>query len=134
MIREIIFGIVGGLGLFLFGMKLLSEGLQKVAGNRLRRLLKILTNRPIIGILGGAGITALIQSSSGTTVMVVGFVNAGLMTLKQAISVVIGANIGTTITAQIIAFKIDAYAFPAIGIGFAIMFLGRRKALRFCML
>ncbi len=129
--KEIVFGIIGGLGLFLFGMKLLSEAFQKLAGTKLRQILKFLTNKAIIGILTGAVVTGIIQSSSATTVMVVGFVNAGLLALKQAIGVIMGANIGTTVTAQIIAFKIDQYALPAIGLGFAIFILAKRKAWKF---
>jgi len=129
--KEIIFGIVGGLGLFLFGMKLLSEGFQKLAGTRLRQILKFLTNKTVVGITTGALVTAIIQSSSATTVMVVGFVNAGLLALKQAIGVIMGANIGTTITAQIIAFKIDQYALPAIGLGFALFMLAKRRTWKF---
>lgn len=129
--QEIIFGIVGGLGLFLFGMKLLSEGFQKLAGTKLRQILKFLTNKTIVGILTGAVVTGIIQSSSATTVMVIGFVNAGLLALKQAIGVIIGANIGTTITAQIIAFKIDQYALPAIGLGFALFILAKKKSWKF---
>jgi phosphate:Na+ symporter len=129
--KEIIFGIIGGLGLFLFGMKLLSEGFQKLAGTKLRQILKFLTNKTAIGILTGAVVTGIIQSSSATTIMVVGFVNAGLLALKQAIGVIIGANIGTTITAQIIAFKIDQYALPAIGVGFALFILAHKKTWKF---
>jgi len=129
--KEIIFGVVGGLGLFLFGMKLLSEGFQKLAGTKLRQILKFLTNKTIVGIATGAVVTGIIQSSSATTVMVVGFVNAGLLALKQAIGVIMGANIGTTITAQIIAFKIDQYALPAIGLGFALFILAKRKNWKF---
>ncbi|MBU3933764.1 MAG: Na/Pi cotransporter family protein [Candidatus Omnitrophica bacterium] len=129
--KEIIFGIIGGLGLFLFGMKLLSEAFQKLAGTKLRQILKFLTDKAIIGVLTGAVVTGIIQSSSATTVMVVGFVNAGLLALKQAIGVIMGANIGTTVTAQIIAFKIDQYALPAIGLGFAIFILARRKTWKF---
>ena len=108
---------VGGLGLFLFGMQMMASGLQKAAGDRLRHFLEVLTNRPILGVLTGVVVTSLIQSSSATTVMVVGFVNAGLMNLSQAISTIIGANIGTTITAQIISFRITDIALPLIGIG-----------------
>ncbi|MCQ9208645.1 MAG: Na/Pi symporter, partial [Omnitrophica bacterium] len=129
--KEIIFGIVGGLGLFLFGMKLLSEGFQKLAGTKLRQILKFLTNKTVVGIATGALVTAIIQSSSATTVMVVGFVNAGLLALRQAIGVIMGANIGTTITAQIIAFKIDQYALPAIGLGFALFMLAKKKTWKF---
>ena len=129
--KEVIFGIVGGLGLFLFGMKLLSEGFQKLAGTKLRQILKFLTNKTIVGILTGAVVTGIIQSSSATTVMVIGFVNAGLLALKQAIGVIIGANIGTTITAQIIAFKVDQYALPAIGLGFALFILAKKRSWKF---
>ncbi len=110
-------GVAGGLGLFLYGMKLMSEGLQKVAGNKLRAFLEKLTANRVVGTMAGAGVTAVLQSSSATTVMVVGFVNAGLMDLMQALSVVLGANVGTTITAQLIAFKVGALAKPAIGLG-----------------
>ncbi|MDR2884470.1 MAG: Na/Pi cotransporter family protein [Deferribacteraceae bacterium] len=113
----IITGLIGGLGLFLYGMKLMSGGLQKTAGDKLKALLEKLTSNRFIGAGVGVLVTVLIQSSSATTVMVVGFVNAGLMNLTQALSVVLGANIGTTITAQIIAFKVSALALPAIGIG-----------------
>ena len=115
--QKLIFGLVGGLGLFLFGMKIMSEGLQKVAGDRMRKILAALTNNRFIGTLVGLAVTAIIQSSSATTVMVVGFVNAGLMSLVQSIGVVLGANIGTTVTAQLIAFKITKFALPAIGVG-----------------
>jgi phosphate:Na+ symporter len=115
--QTLIFGVLGGLGLFLFGMKIMSEGLQKVAGDRMRKILSALTSNRIMGTLVGLAVTAIIQSSSATTVMVVGFVNAGLMSLVQAIGVVLGANIGTTVTAQLIAFKITKFALPAIGIG-----------------
>jgi len=126
MVREMIFGTVGGLGLFLFGMGLMSEGLKKVAGEGLRNLLKSLTKHRVIAVLVGALVTCLIQSSSATTVMTVGFVNAGLLTLKQALSVVLGANVGTTFTAWLVSafgiegLKITAYALPAIGAGFLV--------------
>jgi len=125
--ETVIFGLLGGLGLFLFGMKIMSEGLQKVAGDRMRKILGALTNNRIIGTLVGLGVTTIIQSSSATTVMVVGFVNAGLMSLMQAIGVVLGANIGTTVTAQLIAFKITKFALPAIGIGTALKLFSRSK-------
>ncbi|MBN1957306.1 MAG: Na/Pi cotransporter family protein [Desulfuromonadales bacterium] len=115
--QQLIFGLLGGLGMFLFGMKIMSEGLQKIAGDRMRKILSALTTNRLIGALVGIAVTAIIQSSSATTVMVVGFVNAGLLSLVQSIGVVLGANIGTTITAQLIAFKITKFALPAIGIG-----------------
>ena len=95
----------------------MAEGLQNAAGDRLRRILELFTSRPIIAILTGALATMIIQSSSSTTVMVVGFVNAGLMNLTQAVGTIMGANIGTTITAQIVAFQITDYALPLIGVG-----------------
>ncbi len=125
--QTMLFGLVGGLGLFLFGMKIMSEGLQKVAGDRMRKILAALTNNRFIGTFIGLAVTAIIQSSSATTVMVVGFVNAGLMSLVQAIGVVLGANIGTTITAQLIAFKITKYALPAIGLGVAFKIFSRNR-------
>lgn len=125
--ETVIFGLLGGLGLFLFGMMIMSEGLQKVAGDRMRKILGALTNNRIIGTLVGIAVTAIIQSSSATTVMVVGFVNAGLMSLVQAIGVVLGANIGTTVTAQLIAFKITKFALPAIGIGTALKLFSKNK-------
>jgi len=129
-ILNIIFSIVGGLGLFIYGLHLMGDGLQRVAGNKLRQTLKFLTASPLRGILVGTGITALIQSSSATTVMVVGFVNAGLMNLGQSIGVIMGANIGTTITAQLIAFNITKYALPAIGVGLGLNLFGRRKVVK----
>ena len=126
--------IIGGLGFFLFGIKIMSEGLRKVSSDRLKGILTYLTKRKMIAMLVGAGVTALIQSSSAMTVMVVGFVNAGLITLKQAIPVVLGANIGTTFTAWLVsflaAFKITHYALPAVGIGFFLMLMERRASLR----
>jgi phosphate:Na+ symporter len=106
MIKEVIFGLVGGLGLFIYGIWEMSEGLHKACGERMRRVLHSLTGSTMRGVLVGAGVTILIQSSSATTVMVVGFVNAGLMTLVQALGVIFGSNIGTTVTVQLIAFKL----------------------------
>ncbi len=119
---------LGGLGLFLFGMKIMSEGLQKVAGKKMRKTLNWVSNNRFVGCAVGTLMTSVIQSSSATTVMLVGFVDAGLLTLVQATGVILGANVGTTVTAQLIAFKIEAYALPAIAIGvFLKFFLGRRK-------
>ena len=115
--QQLIFGLIGGIGLFFIGMRFMSEGLQKAAGDRMRRILETLTNNRIVAVFVGLTVTSIIQSSSATSVMTVSFANAGLMTLQQAIGVVLGANIGTTITAQIIAFKIHHYALPAIGLG-----------------
>jgi len=124
--------ILGGLSLFLYGMKIMSEGLQKVAGNRLRAALKRLTNNRIYGIFTGFFITAAIQSSSATTVMLVSFVNAGLMNLTQSLGVILGANIGTTVTGWLVAIlgfkvKIALFALPAITVGFFIRFVGKQK-------
>lgn len=125
--NALIYSLIGGLGLFLFGMKLMSEGLQKSAGNSLRTILEKLTANRYIGALVGIVITVIIQSSSATTVMVVGFVNAGLMSLTQSLSIVLGANIGTTVTAQLIAFKITKLALPAIGIGVFLRMFSKNK-------
>ncbi len=131
MMKDMIFGTIGGLALFLFGMGMLSEGLKKAAGNRLKMLLEKMTRHRMIAYLVGAGVTCLIQSSSATTVIVVGLVNAGLLTLKQAICVVLGANVGTTMTGWLVSgtsvFKITNYALPAVGIGFLISILGKRQ-------
>jgi len=126
--QQLIFGLLGGLGLFLYGMKIMSDGLQKIAGDRMRKVLAALTNNRIMATMVGIIVTAIIQSSSATTVMVIGFVNAGLMTLMQAIGVVLGANIGTTITAQLIAFKITKFALPAIGLGVGLKLFSRKKS------
>ena len=128
---QIIFTAIGGLGLFLFGLQIMASGMQKAAGDRFRRILDLLTNKPVMGVLTGVVVTLLVQSSSTSTVMVVGFANAGLMTLSQAISVIIGANIGTTITAQIVSFKIGYVALPAIGVGSLLNFFGRRRLHRY---
>ncbi len=127
MIKEMIFGLMGGLGLFIYGIHLMGECLQKAAGDRTRKILGRLTNNPVLGVLVGAGITGIIQSSSATTVMLVGFVNAGLMTLTQAVGVIMGANIGTTVTGQIVAFNLIDYALPIVGIGFALSFFPKNK-------
>ncbi|MFC1703706.1 Na/Pi cotransporter family protein [Candidatus Omnitrophota bacterium] len=129
--EKIIFGLIGGLGLFIFGMKFLSDGLQKVAGAKLRTVLRAITQNKFRGAMLGTFVTSLVQSSSVTTVMLVGLVNAGIISLMQAASVVVGANIGTTITAQIIAFKISRYAFPALGLGVVMMLVTRRKKIQF---
>jgi len=123
--------LLGGVGLFLFGIRLMGEALQDLAGDRLRRLIAALTKTPVRGVLVGTLVTILIQSSSGTTVMTVSFVHAGLMTLKQAVGVIMGANIGTTVTAQLIAFKIKDFALPIIALGVALSFIGRSKMRRY---
>lgn len=128
---KFIFSIAGGLALFLYGIGLMGTGLQKIAGERMKRILAMLTTSPWTGALIGTGITAIIQSSSATSVMVIGFVNAGLMTLTQAIGVIFGANIGTTITAQLMAFKITKLALPILAVGFAIQFLFKKDIYKY---
>lgn len=119
--------LLGGLALFMFGMNKMSENLQAVAGNEMRRILKMLTNTPLKGVLVGLGVTALVQSSSATTVMMIGLVNAGIMTLYQAVGVVMGANIGTTVTAQLIAFKLGDYAFAFVITGVVLLIMRRSR-------
>lgn len=109
-IIKMIISLCGGLAVFIYGMNLMSDGLQKAAGDKMKNFLAMLTRNPFLGMLAGLCTTAVLQSSSATTVMVIGFVSAGLMKLSQGISVVIGANIGTTVTAQLIAFNIGDYA------------------------
>lgn len=124
---DIALPVLGGLGLFLYGMNLMGAGLQKTAGEKLKKLIEVLTNNRLMGVIVGAIVTMVIQSSSGTTVMVIGFVNAGLMSLYQAAGVIMGANIGTTITSQLIAFKITDYAPIAVAIGVAIWIVTSKK-------
>ena len=107
---SIVFSLIGGLGFFLYGMKMMSDGLEKAAGAKMRRILEMFTKNRILGILVGTVFTAVIQSSSATTVMVVSFVNAGLMSLTNAAGVILGANIGTTVTSQLIAFNLSEVA------------------------
>lgn len=122
------FSLLGGLALFLYGMQMMSNGLEAAAGNRMKQILEKLTANRFLGVLVGAGITAVIQSSSATTVMVVGFVNSGMMTLKQAVWIIMGANIGTTITGQLIALDIGALAplFAFCGVA-AIVFVKKQQ-------
>lgn len=126
-IMTTVFGLTGGLAMFLFGMNSMSDALQKAAGERMKQILSFLTKNPIMGALAGALVTAVLQSSSATTVMVIGFVSAGLMTLPQGISVIFGANIGTTMTAQLMAFKISDYIYPIIFIGFLVYFIAKSE-------
>ncbi len=134
---EAIFNIVGGLGFFMYGMHLMSGGLRKVSSHQLRRVLGTLTKTPIIGLLMGALVTAVVQSSSFTTVMTVGLVNAAMLTLKQGICVILGANIGTTVTAWIVGavgglehFKITDYALPLVGLGVFLAFVPKRQNIK----
>ena len=122
--------LLGGLALFLFGMRQMADGLKAVAGEQLKTILAKVTANRLMGAATGAFVTALIQSSSITTVLVVGFISAGLMSSAQSISIIMGANIGTTITAQILAFNVTELALPMIGFGFALQFLGRREKVR----
>ncbi len=124
---DIALPVLGGLGLFLYGMNLMGMGLQKAAGEKLRRLIEILTNNRLMGVIVGTLVTMVIQSSSATTVMVIGFVNAGIMTLSQAVGVIMGANIGTTVTAQLIAFKLTDLAPLAVAIGVGIWIATSKK-------
>ena len=124
---QMIMTLVGGLALFIFGMNFMSDGLQKAAGDKMRAILAMLTKNPVLGVMAGALVTAVLQSSSATTVMVIGFVSAGLMKLPQAISIVLGANIGTTITAQLIAFSIGDYAWAFVAVGFIMYFFFKKK-------
>ena len=123
-------GLLGGLAIFLFGMEQMAEALKAVAGERMKSVLARLTTNRLAGVVTGALVTAVIQSSSVTTVLLVGFISAGLMSLSQAIGVIMGANIGTTITAQIIAFKVTQYALLLVALGFSLLFFGKRDEIR----
>ncbi|MGG0293548.1 Na/Pi cotransporter family protein [Bacillus pacificus] len=126
-VQEMIFQFIGGLGIFLFGIKYMGDGLQQAAGDRLRDILDRFTTNPLMGVLAGMLVTVLIQSSSGTTALTVGLVSAGFMTLRQAIGVIMGANIGTTVTAFIIGIKIGEYALPIMAIGAILLFFFKNK-------
>ncbi|WP_372869025.1 Na/Pi cotransporter family protein, partial [Planomicrobium okeanokoites] len=126
--QEILFSFFGGLGIFLFSIKYMGDALQKAAGDKLRDILDRFTTNPFMGVLVGIIVTILIQSSSGTTVIVVGLVSAGFMTLRQAIGVIMGANIGTTVTAFIIGLDVGAYSLPIMAVGaFMIFFFKKNK-------
>lgn len=131
VVVETLFGLLGGLALFLFGMNMMSEGLQKVAGQKMKKILGMLTCNRVVGCIAGALVTAVLQSSSATTVMVIGFVSAGLMTLPQGISVIFGANIGTTMTAQLLAFKISDYIWIIVFVGFIMWFVCKNRTLKY---
>lgn len=126
----IVLGLLAGLGLFLYGMNLMGNGLQKAAGDRLKKIIELLTNNRFIAVLVGIFVTGVIQSSSATTVMVVGFVNAGIMQLNQAIGVIMGANVGTTVTAQLVSFDLEAIAPVAVGIGVIIHMVTKSEKLK----
>ncbi len=127
---QILFGLLGGLAVFIFGMNMMSECLQKAAGEKMKSILALLTKNPVMGVLAGALTTAVLQSSSATTVMAIGFVSAGLMSLPQSISIILGANIGTTMTAQIIAFKISDYIYLFIFAGFAVSYVAKTEKVK----
>ena len=129
-IIQTLLGLFGGLAIFIFGMNMMSESLQKVAGSKMKKVIGFLTVNPLMGVLAGVITTAVLQSSSATTVMVIGFVSAGLMTLKQGISVILGANIGTTMTAQLIAFKISDYVYLIVFVGFLIFFIAKSERIK----
>lgn len=129
--KELIFGLIGGLGLFLFGLVTLGEGLQKAAGNRIRKIIQSMTRNLFLSLLLGAGLTVLFQSSSATAVMVIGLLSANVITLEQALVILMGANLGTTFIAQVIAFRIEEYALVVIGIGFGLQHLATRRYLRY---
>ncbi|MCM3710885.1 Na/Pi cotransporter family protein [Sporosarcina luteola] len=128
--QEVIFQFIGGLGIFLFAIKYMGDGLQKAAGDRLRSILDRFTTNPFMGVLVGIIVTVLIQSSSGTTVITVGLVSAGFMTLRQAIGVIMGANIGTTITAFIIGLDVGAYALPIMALGAILIFFFKKNSVK----
>lgn len=122
----LILNVLGGLAIFIFGMKLMSDGLHRVAGERMRSILRLFSSNRFIGIIAGCVVTAVVQSSSATTVMVIGFVNAGLLSLMQSMGIIFGANIGTTITAQLVAFNISWIIMPSIIIGLTLSFIKNR--------
>ncbi len=124
---NVLVGVAGGLVFFLYGMNLMSAGLAQMAGERMRKVLRFCASNRFSGVVAGATVTAVIQSSSATTVMVVGFANAGLLTLQQSMGIIFGANIGTTITAQLVAFKIDAIVIPAIVLGFILSLFSNER-------
>jgi phosphate:Na+ symporter len=129
-VGEILMGLLGGLALFLFGMEQMTDGLKTVAGDGMRKLLQTLTKNRVAGAMTGAIVTAIVQSSSVTTVLVVGFVSAGLMSITQSVGVIMGANVGTTITAQIVAFKVTEYALVMVFLGFVLLFSGKKEVVR----
>lgn len=127
---ELSTGLIGGLALFLFGMDIMTRALKQVAGASMKQILARMTGNRFLGLIAGASVTAIIQSSSITTVLLVGFISAGLMTTAQSVAVIFGANIGTTITAQILAFKVTALALPVLSLGFFVSFVAKRKVTR----
>lgn len=129
-ITNILIQTLGGLGLFILGMKMMTEGLQATAGQKIRRVLEAISSNRVMGCATGAGVTAIVQSSSATTVMLIGFVSAGIMQFEQAVGVIIGANVGTTITGQMIAFKLTKVALPAIATGVILKYFSKKRNFR----
>lgn len=127
---RVLFGLAGGLALLLYGMENMSRALQNAAGQKLKGFLHSITKTPLTGALAGMLVTAVLQSSSATTVMVIGFVSAGLMELPQAVAVVFGANVGTTMTAQLVAFRLEDWVFPLLFVGVLVWLLARRERTR----
>lgn len=127
---EILVTMVGGLGLFLYGMNIMSDGLEKAAGDRMKHFIEVLTKNRVMGVLVGVIVTAIVQSSSATTVMVVGFVNAGIMSLTQSVGIIMGANIGTTVTAQLVSINLTALAPMAIAIGVGVKYFGKNAKMK----
>ncbi|RKZ06338.1 hypothetical protein DRQ25_14115, partial [Candidatus Fermentibacteria bacterium] len=130
-LMQLIFQVIGGLAIFLLGMKMMSESLQRVGGSKMRVLLKKMTGNRFAGLMTGTFTTAIVQSSSAVTVIAVGLVNAGLMTFQQSLGVILGSNIGTTITGQLLAFKITDFALPIVAIGFALYAFSKSKKKQF---
>lgn len=134
MVFDMVFHLIGGLGIFLFGMKSMSDGLQAIAGGTLRRLIALVTNNRVMAVIAGIGVTCLVQSSSITTVMAVGFVNSGFMMLNQAMGVILGANIGTTVTGWILVLKIGKYGLPILGIGIFFYLFSKNEKIKYVAL
>jgi len=134
MVFDMVFHLIGGLGIFLFGMKSMSDGLQAIAGGALRRLIALVTNNRVMAVIAGIGVTCLVQSSSITTVMAVGFVNSGFMMLNQAMGVILGANIGTTVTGWILVLKVGKYGLPILGIGIFFYLFSKNEKIKYVAL
>ena len=131
VIQKMVFSLLGGLGIFLLGMRYMSEGIQKIAGASLKRLIKMVTNNRFLACTVGVALTMLVQSSSVTTVMAVGFVNSGIMALNQAIGVILGANIGTTVTGWVIALKIGKWGLPILGVSAFVFLFSKRERVKY---
>ena len=127
---DVLIQTIGGLGIFILGMNMMADGLKMSAGTRIKNILCAVSSNRIVGCITGTMVTAVVQSSSATTVMLIGFVSAGLITLQQAVGMILGANIGTTVTSQLIAFKLSSAALPAIGVGVALKLFSKSRKLR----